>query len=167
MLPAIRPTEDHALALTSDKATHRTFSLEDCAADVGQPCIRVTGPCDEIETPGRRPLPPGTRRGSGAGCASVITMPASDLHDPECRDGTCVKVKYLYCPDCGHYSGGDLCPVCEPGQGRWVLLINNSPILDWACHAPNHSLTVFLGRAASLNPPTLVASRDRRMYRAA
>ena len=25
-------------------------------------------------------------------------MPASDLHDPECRDATGVKVKYLYCP---------------------------------------------------------------------
>ena len=44
-------------------------------------------------------------------------MPASDLHDPEDRDATGVKVKYLYCPDCGHYSGGGVCRVCERAYG--------------------------------------------------
>ena len=29
-----------------------------------------------------------------------------------------------------------------------VLLINDSPLLDWAHHTPNHSPTVFLGQAA-------------------
>ena len=44
-------------------------------------------------------------------------MPVSDLHDPECRDSTGVKVKYLYCPECGHFSGGGVCRVCERGLG--------------------------------------------------
>ena len=47
-------------------------------------------------------------------------MPASDLHDPEDRDATGVKVKYLYCPDCGLYSGGGVCRVCERGLGDFV-----------------------------------------------
>ena len=47
-------------------------------------------------------------------------MPASDLHDPEDRTSTGVKVKYLYCPDCGHYSGGGLCRVCQRGLGEFV-----------------------------------------------
>ena len=47
-------------------------------------------------------------------------MPATDLHDPEDRDATGVKVKYLYCPDCGHYSGGGICRVCERGFGDFT-----------------------------------------------
>ena len=47
-------------------------------------------------------------------------MPASDLHDLECRDATGVKVKYLYCPDCGRFSGGGVCRVCERGLGEFV-----------------------------------------------
>ena len=35
-----------------------------------------------------------------------MTMPVSDLHDPEFRDATGTKVRYLYCPDCGYFSGG-------------------------------------------------------------
>ena len=31
--------------------------------------------------------------------------------------------------------------------GKEVLLINDSPLLDWAHHTPKHSPTVFLGRA--------------------
>ena len=49
-----------------------------------------------------------------------MTMPASDLHNPEDRDATGVKVKYLYCPDCGHFSGGGVCRVCERGLGEFV-----------------------------------------------
>ena len=49
-----------------------------------------------------------------------MTMPVSDLHDPECRDSTGVKVKYLYCPECGHFSGGGVCRVCERGLGEFV-----------------------------------------------
>ena len=33
------------------KVAHQTCPVEDCAADAGQPCIRVTGPCDDIGTP--------------------------------------------------------------------------------------------------------------------
>ena len=40
-------------------------------------------------------------------------MPASDLHDPHDRDDTGALVATLYCPDCGHYSGGGLCRVCQ------------------------------------------------------
>ena len=47
-------------------------------------------------------------------------MPVSDLHDPECRDATGVKVKYLYRPECGHFSGGDVCRVCKRGLGEFV-----------------------------------------------
>ena len=47
-------------------------------------------------------------------------MPASDLHDPERRDATGVKVKYLYCPDCGGFSAGGVCRVCERGLGDFV-----------------------------------------------
>ena len=43
-------------------------------------------------------------------------MPASDLYDPEDRDATGVKVRYLYCPECGHYSGGGVCRMCEEGH---------------------------------------------------
>ena len=49
-----------------------------------------------------------------------MTMPASDLHDPEYRDATGVKVKYLYCPECGHFSGGGVCRVCKRGLGEFV-----------------------------------------------
>ena len=49
-----------------------------------------------------------------------MTMPASDLHDPEDRDATGVKVRYLYCPDCGHFSGGGVCRVCQRGLGEFV-----------------------------------------------
>ena len=35
-----------------------------------------------------------------------MTMPVSDLRDPEYRDATGTKVRYLYCPDCGYFSGG-------------------------------------------------------------
>ena len=31
------------------------------------------------------------------------------------------------------------------------MLINDSPLLDWAHHTPKHSPTVFLGRAARVN----------------
>ena len=34
-----------------------------------------------------------------------MTMPVSDLRDPEYRDATGTQVKYLYCPDCGYFSG--------------------------------------------------------------
>lgn len=47
-------------------------------------------------------------------------MPASDLHDPEDRDATGTKVKYLYCPDCGEYSGGGVCRRCETGLGEFA-----------------------------------------------
>ena len=47
-------------------------------------------------------------------------MPASDLHDPEDRDATGVKVRYLYCPECGHFSGGGVCRVCKRGLGEFV-----------------------------------------------
>ena len=33
-------------------------------------------------------------------------MPSSDLKDQEDRTSAGRKVRYLYCPDCGHYSGG-------------------------------------------------------------
>ncbi len=33
------------------KVAHQTCPVADCAADAGQPCIRVTGPCDDIGTP--------------------------------------------------------------------------------------------------------------------
>lgn len=44
-------------------------------------------------------------------------MPASDLHDPEDRTAAGTKIKYLYCPECGHYSGGGVCRVCERANG--------------------------------------------------
>ena len=47
-------------------------------------------------------------------------MPASDLRDPEDRDATGVKVKYLYCPDCGQFSGGGVCRMCGRGLGEFV-----------------------------------------------
>ena len=47
-------------------------------------------------------------------------MPASDLHDPEDRDAIGQKVRCLYCPDCGHFSGGGVCRVCERGLGEFV-----------------------------------------------
>ena len=49
-----------------------------------------------------------------------MTMPASDLHDPEDRDATGVKVRYLYCPDCGRFSGGGVCRVCDRGLGEFM-----------------------------------------------
>ena len=49
-----------------------------------------------------------------------MTMPASDLHDPEDRDATGVKVRNLYCPDCGQFSGGGVCRVCVRGLGEFV-----------------------------------------------
>ena len=45
-------------------------------------------------------------------------MSVSNLKDPEDRTAAGTKVKYLFCPDCGHYSGGGLCRVCERGLGR-------------------------------------------------
>ena len=47
-------------------------------------------------------------------------MPASALKDPEDRTWTGTKVKYLYCPDCGQYSGGGVCRQCERGLGEFV-----------------------------------------------
>ena len=47
-------------------------------------------------------------------------MPASDLRDPEDRDATGTKVRYLYCPDCDEYSGGGVCRVCQRGLGDWT-----------------------------------------------
>ena len=44
----------------------------------------------------------------------------ADQHDPEDRTATGTKVKYLYCPDCGRYSGGGLCRVCQRGLGEFV-----------------------------------------------
>ena len=49
-----------------------------------------------------------------------MTMPVSDLRDPEYRDATGTKVRYLYCPDCGYFSGGGVCRVCERGVGEFV-----------------------------------------------
>ena len=49
-----------------------------------------------------------------------MTMPVSDLHDPEFRDATGTKVRYLYCPDCGYFSGGGVCRVCERGVTEFV-----------------------------------------------
>ena len=47
-------------------------------------------------------------------------MPADDLHDPETRTATGTKVRYLYCPDCGRYSGGGVCRPCERGLGEFT-----------------------------------------------
>ena len=49
-------------------------------------------------------------------------MPASDLHDPEDRTAVGTKIKYLYCPECGHYSGGGVCRVCARGHGAYPQL---------------------------------------------
>ena len=50
-----------------------------------------------------------------------MTMPVSDLHDPEFRGGKGgTKVRYLYCPDCGYFSGGGVCRVCERGVTEFV-----------------------------------------------
>ena len=46
-------------------------------------------------------------------------MPATDLVDPEDRTSAGRKVKYLYCPDCGHYSGGRVCRQCRRGFGEF------------------------------------------------
>ena len=48
-----------------------------------------------------------------------MLVPASDLHDLEDRTATGVKVRYLYCADCGRYSGGGVCRVCERGRGEF------------------------------------------------
>lgn len=42
-------------------------------------------------------------------------MSVQDLKDPEDRTRTGTKIKYLFCPECGHYSGGGVCRQC----GRW------------------------------------------------
>lgn len=47
-------------------------------------------------------------------------MTIHDLKDPEDRDATGVKVRYLYCPDCGRYSGGGVCRSCERGLGEFA-----------------------------------------------
>ena len=47
-------------------------------------------------------------------------MPASELKDPDDRSAIGTMVKYLYCPDCGHYSGGGHCRRCELGLGDFV-----------------------------------------------
>ena len=47
-------------------------------------------------------------------------MPATDLHNPEDRTSAGTMVRFLYCPDCGHYSGGGICRVCERGYGDFT-----------------------------------------------
>ena len=48
-------------------------------------------------------------------------MPVSDLHDPEDRTAAGVMIRYLFCPDCGHYSGrAGVCRSCERGLGEFV-----------------------------------------------
>ena len=59
-------------------------------------------------------------------------MPASDLVDPEDRTSARPFVKYLYCPDCGHYSGGRVCRQCRRGLGVFV-----APTGEFLEHAPN------------------------------
>ena len=78
-----------------------------------------------------------------------MTMPASDLHDPEYRDATGVKVKYLYCPECGHFSGGGVCRVCKRGLGEFVP---PAPETD-STAAPPGTLT---GGASSMNHPEFI-----------
>ena len=46
-------------------------------------------------------------------------MSVSELKDPEDREATGTKVRFLYCPDCGWYSGGGVCRVCERGFGEF------------------------------------------------
>ena len=59
-------------------------------------------------------------------------MPASDLIDPEDRTSAGRMVRYLYCPDCGHYSGGRVCRQCQRGFGHFV-----APTGQKLEHAPN------------------------------
>ena len=47
----------------------------------------------------------------------LITMPASDLKNPDDRTADGTMVKYLYCPECSNYSGGGLCRVCDRANG--------------------------------------------------
>ena len=47
-------------------------------------------------------------------------MPISDLKDRNDRDFTGTMLKFLYCPDCGHYSGGGVCRLCETGLGPFT-----------------------------------------------
>ena len=46
-------------------------------------------------------------------------MSASELHDPEDRTATGIKVRFLYCPECQQYSGNGLCRVCQRGNGEF------------------------------------------------
>ena len=49
-----------------------------------------------------------------------MIMPPSELKDPEDREATGTKVRFLYCPDCSWYSGGGVCRVCERGYGEFT-----------------------------------------------
>ena len=59
-------------------------------------------------------------------------MPASDLFDPEDRTSAGRKVRYLYCPDCAHYSGGRVCRQCQRGFGQFT-----APTGEFLEHSPN------------------------------
>ena len=69
-------------------------------------------------------------------------MPASELRDPEDRTATGTKVKYLYCPECGEYSGtGGVCRVCDRNAGP----VFTPPVPDQLKTAPNGPEAVPLG----------------------
>ena len=77
-------------------------------------------------------------------------MPASDLKDPEDRDATGAKVRYLYCPDCDHYSGGGLCRRCELGLGDFVPPSGEpEPFVAIVCSRGQGCEVVSLPKAAS------------------
>ena len=79
-------------------------------------------------------------------------MPASDLKDREDRDATGAKVRYLYCPDCGRYSGGGVCRVCETGLGHFTPSSpeTREPFVAILCHRDGQGCEVVsLPKAAS------------------
>ena len=67
-------------------------------------------------------------------------MPASDLFDPEDRTATGTKVKYLYCPDYGGYSGGRICRQCQRGYGVFVPPFPRETVPQGRCYYPGNPL---------------------------